>query len=126
MDALRWLRNQWDRGIAIAAGLAGGVALLLGWLGMARTVFPAEQLPYIVSGGLAGLFLLGIGATAWLSADLRDEWRKLDRLEDLDREPASLSLPWEAAASAGSDFSVVHDAREHRIGSAEDNVGSRR
>ncbi|HMC79090.1 MAG TPA: hypothetical protein VKO35_00895, partial [Acidimicrobiia bacterium] len=29
-----------------------------------------------------GLFLLGVGATLWHSADLRDEWRKLDRLEE--------------------------------------------
>jgi hypothetical protein len=27
------------------------------------------------------MFLLGLGAMLWLSADLRDEWRKLDRIE---------------------------------------------
>jgi hypothetical protein len=45
-----------------------------------------------------GLFLLGVGATVWISADLRDEWRKLDELADLlsDRaepEPAVASEP---------------------------------
>jgi hypothetical protein len=35
-----------------------------------------------VSGGLVGLFLLGIAGTLWLSADMRDEWRKLDRLQE--------------------------------------------
>jgi hypothetical protein len=37
-------------------------------------------MPYIASGGLGGIFLLGLGSTLWLSADLRDEWRKLDEL----------------------------------------------
>jgi hypothetical protein len=45
------------------------------------TAFPAEQIPYVVSGGLVGVFLLGLGAVLWLSADLRDEWRKLDAIE---------------------------------------------
>ncbi|MGH9037716.1 MAG: hypothetical protein ACRD0O_18310, partial [Acidimicrobiia bacterium] len=46
------------------------------------SVYPAQQMPYIVSGGLGGIFLIGLSATLWLSADLRDEWRKLDRVED--------------------------------------------
>jgi hypothetical protein len=27
------------------------------------------------------VFLVALASTLWLSADLRDEWRKLDRLE---------------------------------------------
>jgi hypothetical protein len=41
----------------------------------------AEQLPYVISGGLVGLTLVVISATLWISADLRDEWRKLDVLD---------------------------------------------
>ena len=85
MEFLRWCRDQYDRvGAAVAVGI-GLLALLAGWLGVSRTVYPAEQLPYLISGGLVGLFFLGLGATLWLSADLRDEWRKLDRLEELMR-----------------------------------------
>lgn len=83
MDVKIWLRAQWDRvlgGVGIGIGL---LALLLGYQGVADTPFPAEQLPYIVSGGLLGIALIGIGLTSWLSADLRDEWRKLDRIERL-------------------------------------------
>jgi protein-S-isoprenylcysteine O-methyltransferase Ste14 len=84
-DFANWLRviskGQWDRIIAWAAVIAGALLLLLGWLGVSRTAFPAEQIPYVISGGLVGLFLLGLGAMVWLSADLRDEWRKLDRIE---------------------------------------------
>lgn len=117
MDALRWVRNQWDRAIAIVAGVAGALALLLGWLGMARSVFPAEQLPYIVSGGLAGLFYLGIGATAWLSADMRDEWRKLDRLEEQERERSTSSLPWDGEVPAVPNIVMFDRAPEDIVGS---------
>jgi hypothetical protein len=86
MDVMKWARAQWDRVGAMAAGVAGVVALLIGWIGVSGTVYPSEQLPYIVSCGLVGIFLLGVAGTLWLSADLRDEWRKLDRLEDLLRK----------------------------------------
>jgi hypothetical protein len=81
MDVLTWVRTQWDRVGAWVAILAGAVAIILGWLGVSGTGFTSEQIPYIVSGGLGGLFLLGLGATIWISADLRDEWRKLDAIE---------------------------------------------
>ena len=82
MELLMWLRLQWDRVFGAAAVLTGAVALLAGWSKVSATPYPAEQIPYVVSAGLGGLFLLGVGATLWHSADLRDEWRKLDRLEE--------------------------------------------
>jgi hypothetical protein len=30
---------------------------------------------------MVGLFLLGAGVMLWLSADMRDEWRKLDSID---------------------------------------------
>jgi hypothetical protein len=30
---------------------------------------------------MLGLFLLGLGALLWVSADMRDEWRKLDAID---------------------------------------------
>lgn len=82
MELFKWLRLQWDRVFGAAAVLTGAVALLTGWSKVSATPYPAEQIPYVVSAGLGGLFLLGVGATLWHSADLRDEWRKLDRLEE--------------------------------------------
>lgn len=82
MDLYRWLRNQWDRTLAIVLGLAGLLAIYLGYRGVRDGIIPAEQIPYLASGGILGLFLLGAGATLWLSSDLRDEWRKLDTLAD--------------------------------------------
>jgi len=62
---------------------------------------PAEQLPYIISAGIGGMFLLGLGAMLWLSADLRDEWRKLDRIER--RLGSAPAAPAPVAAAVGAD-----------------------
>jgi hypothetical protein len=48
MDLGKWLRLQWDRAAAWAFALAGAVVLLLGWFGVSRYAYPADQLPYIV------------------------------------------------------------------------------
>ena len=82
MELIKWLRLQWDRVFGAAFVITGAVAMLTGWSKVSGTPYPAEQIPYVVSAGLGGLFLLGVGATLWHSADLRDEWRKLDRLEE--------------------------------------------
>jgi hypothetical protein len=77
MDALR---AHWDRALALGLTLAGVVMLVVGYVRISRTPYPAEQLPLLMSAGVGSLFLLGLGATLWLSADLRDEWHKLDEL----------------------------------------------
>ena len=82
-DLVRLARNQWDRTSAWLLIAGGAIALIAGWVGVSATAFPGEQMPFVVSGGLVGIFLLGLGATMWLSADLRDEWRELERLEQV-------------------------------------------
>jgi hypothetical protein len=81
MDIVKVLKKQWDRVIALALTITGAVFLISGWVGVSGTAVLSEQSPYMMSGGLGGIFLLGVGATLWISADLRDEWRKLDRIE---------------------------------------------
>jgi hypothetical protein len=81
MDAKQWLRKNPDRAGAWLAIILGAVVLFIGWQGASTTEYPAEQLPYILSGGIGGVLLVGVGATLLISADLRDEWRKLDRIE---------------------------------------------
>ncbi len=78
---LKVLKSQWDRVAAIVLTIAGVVCLISGYLGVSDSSILAEQTRFIVSGGIGGIFLLGLGATLWISADLRDEWRKLDRIE---------------------------------------------
>ena len=99
MELFKWLRLQWDRVFGAVAVITGAVALLTGWSKVSATAYPAEQIPYLVSAGLGGLFLLGVGATLWHSADLRDEWRKLDRLEE----------KLDAALAVGQTTTVVLD-----------------
>jgi hypothetical protein len=81
MNLTNLAKKQWDRSAAIASTVIGVIALIGGWVGVRGTPILAEQTRYIVSGGIGAVFLLGLGATLWLSADLRDEWRKLDRIE---------------------------------------------
>ena len=93
MDFMKWVRAQAERSGAVVAVVAGIAFLIAGWIGVSDKVYPGEQIPYIASGGLIGLALIGIGAVLWLSADLRDEWRKLDRIEAiLQADPAPRQL----------------------------------
>jgi hypothetical protein len=82
MTLLTYARRQWDRVGAWVAIAAGSLVLLLGYLGISGTPHVAEQLPYIISGGLFGIFLLGVGGMLWVSADLRDEWREVHAIRD--------------------------------------------
>ena len=104
MAFVKWIRFQWDRALAVAAFVTGAVALLLGWVGISGLTNTAAQMPYIVSGAVFGLFCLGIGATFWLSADLRDEWRKLDEIHAAiteDEREISLTQGSAVASPAG-------------------------
>jgi hypothetical protein len=92
MELTRWLRNQADRVAAAVFAVGGLIAIGLGWRGVADVSLATEQIPYLASGAVLGIFLLGVSATLWLSADLHDEWRKLDDLHH------SLAR-WETAVS---------------------------
>lgn len=82
MNPMTFLRTQWDRVGAWVCIAAGAIVLLLGWWGISGTTNVGRQLPYIISGGLFGVFLLGVGGMLWVSADLRDEWRELWVIRD--------------------------------------------
>ncbi len=81
MNVWQWARAQWDRVAAWVLISFGGLAVILGWLGVRTEAFTQKQIPYLISGGIGGLLLVAVGAMLWLSADLRDEWRKLDAIE---------------------------------------------
>ena len=98
MDLMTLLRSQWDRVLAIASVIAGVIVLIVGYVGVSNSGYSAEQLPYLISGGIGGIFLLGLGAVLWLSADLRDEWRLLDEI----REAIVTSNETAASSNAGA------------------------
>jgi hypothetical protein len=101
MDLSNWLRAEWDRVAGFALVILGAVCLVLGYIGVSDSPYLVENLSYIMSGGIGGLFLLGAGATLLVSADLHDEWRKLDRVEDAIRADKTPVLPVSTPATNG-------------------------
>lgn len=97
MRKLPLLRLFWDRVAAVACVVVAVVVLVSSWISLSAQADAGDQIPYIMSGGIGGLFLLVIGATLWLSSDLRDEWRKLDALDEsvrrLSSPPPTITLP---------------------------------
>jgi hypothetical protein len=126
MDPKQWLRKNPDRVGAWVAIALGALVLYLGWDGASDTAYPAEQLPYIISGGIGGALLVALGATLLISADLRDEWRKLDRIErrltpaDADEVPEAEAPPApddpspEVAADASGELVTTGNGRRSR------------
>jgi hypothetical protein len=80
MNVLYWLRAQWDRVLAVGLFVGSGACLMVGWIGVRNQALTALQVPYVVSGGIGAIVLTGLGATLWISADLRDEWRAIDEI----------------------------------------------
>src|SRR5581483_10360988 len=99
------LRAQWDRILGVGLVLAGAMLLLAGWFGVSGASTTKDQLSYLASGGLGGLFCLGAGIGLLISANLADEWRKLDALTRAVRE-ASVKDPSVSSAEGVADVSV--------------------
>lgn len=92
-----WLRAAWDRLLGFTAITLGGALVVAGYLGVSGSRRIPTQASYLASGSAAGLCLLICGATLVLSADLRDQWRKLHRL-GAPVIPDEVILPPEATA----------------------------
>lgn len=93
MDILNLLRAQWDRVLAWVALAVGALVLFLGFRGTSDAQHIVLQMPYVVSGGLGGLFLLGVAAMLWVSADLRDQWHEVNHLREAVEELAAQRDP---------------------------------
>jgi hypothetical protein len=114
MELMTFLRRQWDRVAAGVLLLAGVLVLLLGWVGVSGTTHVAAQLPYFISGGLFGLFLLGVGHMLWTSADLRDEWAELRAIRTLLEDQAQTGSPAEPAGeTVPSPSEALNGATRH-------------
>lgn len=82
MELGKWIRLAGDRAAAVALIAFGAIVIVVGWMGVSGQAYPAKQLPFIISGGIGGMCILGLGGLFWLSSDLRDEWTALDRIQD--------------------------------------------
>ncbi|MGH9035532.1 MAG: hypothetical protein ACRD0O_07180 [Acidimicrobiia bacterium] len=77
----RWMVLHRRLVLAIAAGTAGFIAIVVSWIGVSDTVIVADQLSYIASGGLIGLFLLGVAAMAYWGEQRERELSRLGEIE---------------------------------------------
>ena len=80
--------RKWATGSPVSAGVllvvAGFVALFMAWNGAAGKDYVEGQLPYVISGGLAGLALVGAGLTVInVQARRADQAELLNKLEAL-------------------------------------------
>jgi hypothetical protein len=65
---------------------AGALLMLLGYFGVSREALPAKQIPYLVSGGIGGMFFAVLGAYVLGTQELRNDSGRLDRLEAMVQE----------------------------------------
>ncbi|HEY2814737.1 MAG TPA: hypothetical protein VGJ03_14830 [Acidimicrobiales bacterium] len=85
----------------------GGVFILMGWIGVSGETIVAKQIPYVVSGGIAGVVLAIIGAYFLGTEELRKDSGRLDRLERMvDELHATLLQQTTAGAVARPNASV--------------------
>ncbi|GAA0617644.1 hypothetical protein GCM10009547_19900 [Sporichthya brevicatena] len=105
MNTLTKVRLHWDRVSGWGLVAVGAIVLAFGWYKVSKTPYPAEQMPYIVSAGIVGALLVVFGAAMLISADLRDEWHKLDRVETLLTK--ALATSDEPSATADADQVVT-------------------
>ena len=66
--------------ILVGVGL---LLILIGYLGISREALVAKQLPYLISGGIGGIALIGFGTMLVGTEDLKRTQERIDHLEDL-------------------------------------------
>ena len=81
MHLITLVRSQWDRVAGVVLILIGVVMLIIGYHGVSTHPYVAQELAYLISGGIGALIAVAVGISLLVTADLRDEWRKLDRIE---------------------------------------------
>jgi hypothetical protein len=64
----------------------GALVMLIGWFGVSREALPGKQIPYLVSGGIGGVFLAVLGAYFLGTQEMRNDSGRLDRLERMVEE----------------------------------------
>lgn len=78
---LRVVRAEWERTLAWVLAVGAVVLLFVGYRNVAASPFAAEEVAHLITGGIGALVLLVVAVGLLLSADLRDETDKLDRID---------------------------------------------
>lgn len=80
--------------VAVVIMAAGFLLIVLGWNGAADIDFAQGQLPFIISGGLAGIALLGVGLGLAVAQVLRRNAQELaGKIEEMIEVVAMDGLP---------------------------------
>lgn len=99
----RWAGGAVRPVIGWVLAALGVLVIILGWYGISGQALVAKQLPYLISGGLGGVALVGIGAALIGTEWLRREATRVERLEEMVAELRDVLLAYpEAAAPAES------------------------
>lgn len=72
---------RWRAVLAWILMAAGGVAILVGWYQVRDLAEVYLQMPYLISGGVGGTVLIGLGAALLITQDFRDDKQRLVSLE---------------------------------------------
>jgi hypothetical protein len=70
------------KALAAALTIAGLIAVLVGYLGVRDESHIELQLPYLISGGLGGLVLMGLGALVLIQYQMRIQARRFAEMTD--------------------------------------------
>jgi len=92
----------------------GVILIIVGYLGVSREALVAKQLPYLISGGILGVALVGFGAMLIGTEDLKRAQERIDRLEGLveDLHAALLTRPDAPAISSNGHASNAGEATQ--------------
>lgn len=108
--------------LGILFWLAGGAVLTLGWMGMAELAYVDGQMPFLVSGGAAGLALVLIGSTLVVMSALFDAAeRTAQRTAELLKQAADEAVEAAAAAerAAKAEASTETEKTEEKAAAAK-------
>ena len=70
------------RALAAVLTVAGIVVVLIGYLGVRNQSHVELQLPYLISGGIGGLALMGLGALVLIQYQMRLQARRFAEMTD--------------------------------------------
>ena len=75
------LFRRWRAVLAWVLMAAGGIAILVAWYQVRDLDEVFLQMPYLISGGVGGAMLIGLGAALLITQDFRDDKQRLESLE---------------------------------------------